>query len=446
MITVLTVCCILLAVTPAASQRKEKRSVQGLIYDLKHPDPARRQEAARLIGENEIRDAVPNLIVAANDPDGSVRYEVVRALFRIHDTRALQTYINLTRDSEVRIQKIAVEGLVGIYVVENEGFTQDVMKVVDFMNPLDDDYNPIVVESYMPVSEDAVRAIADLLFVQDKGLRKEAAMAVGILRGKSVLPAIQDALEREDNDGVKVELIRSIMKIGDPAAGESVVDLTRDPEKKVHDEAIRAVGQLRVRKAVPQLNEIYRLGIEERQKVFGLVPVSGKDDLQKKVLEALALIGDRRSSDIFEDALQDEREHYRRYGAEGLGRGGDKAFINLLATRYLREKSSSVKLAMGYALYLLGREEHLVELVDSARKKQGFGYLLELSPGKTRSLYPYIHSEKDSVKVKLLDVIGQRGDSSALDIVESMTNHENAEVASAANLAVRRLRAKYPQG
>jgi HEAT repeat protein len=425
---------------------QETRSVEGLLYDLKHPDAKQRQEAARLIGENRIREAVPALIEAAGDADTEVRYQVAKALFEVNDPRALKTYIAFTKDVDKRIQRIGIEGIVGIYVIQPEGFTEDLKKLVDLMNPLSQGYNPLLVEPYQPVSDEAVVAIADLLFSSDKGLRKGAASALGILRGKAALPAIQDALDRETDDRIKVELIWTIQKIGDPAAGEALIPYIRDGNKLVHDEAILALGRLRVSEAVPQLNELYRVGIEERQKVFGIVPVSGKDDLQKKVLEALSYIGDRRSIDLFEDALEDERDFYRRFGAEGLGRCGDRAYAGLLARKYLRENSKPVKLALGFALFRLGREEHIVELVDASTSDQGHSYLLELTAEEVRMLYPYVQSERDDVKIQLLDAIGMKGEAAALDVVQGFVGHENVDVASAANLAIRRLSGRFPQG
>lgn len=428
----------------AAAQKPETRSVDGLIHDLKHPDAPRRLEAARLLGMNRVYTAVPALIEASEDPDKEVRYAVVRALHQIGDTRALGTFVQRTRDSETRIQREAVDGIIDIYVVEQGGFVTGLKKVVTFLNPLSSDYDSRVVEPYVPVSQEAINALVDLLFVSDTGLRESAARGLGILRARSALRAIEDALNRETSSGVKVELIRAIYKIGDPEGGEAVVPFIRDPDKRTHDEAILTAGRLRVKSAVGILDDLYRIGVEERRKIFGLVPVSGTDDLQRKVLEALSYIGDPSSKDIFEDALSDSRDHYRRYSAEGLGRIGDQAYTRLLAERYLRETSGSVKLAMSYALFLLGREEHLVELVDRVQDDQAYYYLLELSPEKTALLYPYVKSEREAVAARLLEVIGLRGDRSALPLAQEMSGSPSAEVASSANLAIRRLQARFP--
>ncbi|MFQ5738848.1 MAG: HEAT repeat domain-containing protein [Acidobacteriota bacterium] len=431
--------------TEASFQKTRQVSVEALIYDLKHPDGDRRKEAARILGEHRIRKAVPALIELTHDPDHQIRRQAVGALVRINDPRALPAYIRLTQDFHRSIQEKSIEGIVTLYVVEEGGFVQGVRKVVDFVNPLSDDYNPLMVEPYVAVDPTAVDALAKLLGDPRSRTRKQAATALGILRAYSALDAIQSRLAQEEKDGVKVELIRAIYKIGDPGAGKAVLPLTRDSDKKVHDEAIYTLGRLRVTEAVPTLSELYGAGIEERRKVFGLIPVSGSDDLQKRLFEALAHIGDPASKSLFFNALADGREFNRRYAAEGLGRVGDSDVLDQVARAYVREKSRSAKLAMSFALYRLGRQEHLEELVRSAGGDQGHGYLLEFSPAETEKLYPYLRSEKNSTRVRLLDVIGLRGGASAIPVVEELTASKSAEVVSAANLAIRRLQGRHRQ-
>src|SRR5205807_6312351 len=51
-------------------------SIESLLYDLKHPDPLRRQSAARELGAAKYRPATPQLVPLANDPVAAVRREV----------------------------------------------------------------------------------------------------------------------------------------------------------------------------------------------------------------------------------------------------------------------------------------------------------------------------------------------------------------------------------
>ena len=426
------------------AQRTRQISIEGLIYDLKHPDVDRRKAAAILLGQERVRRAVPNLVTLTSDPNDPVRLEAVRALVRINDSRSLPSYIRLTQDAKANIQQKAVEGIIKIYVFEGSGFIHDVKKIAEIVNPFDDDYNPLVVEPYVQVGEGAVQALQKLLNSPDSGIRKDAAIASGILRARSALPTLQDRLTTETDNAGKVELIRAIYKIADPAAGLSLLPFIHDTDKKVHDEAIFTLGRLRISQAVPQLHQLYESRVEERKKILRIVPFSGSDDLRKKVFEALAHIGDAASRELFFAALENRENFYRRYAAEGLGRIGNADITTLIAGKYLREKSKDVRLALSFAQFRLGRPEHLVELVNSLKEgDQGFDYLLELEPREVQQLEPFIRKEEGLIQAKLLEIAGLRGDPSFLPLVEELTESKNAEVVSAANLALRRIRGRY---
>ncbi len=428
---------------PGAEAQTKKVSVDSLIYDLKHPDPERRKQAAFHLGQNRIRQAVPGLVSAAADPDVEVRLEVAKALVKIDDRAALPGYLTLSADSDARIQKQAIEGIVGSYVEgEPEGFFEGVRRIADLVNPLNDDYNPTVVEPYAVIDPAAVEALVNLLRADAVDVRRAAATGLGILRARDALGAIQERISAEPTSPVLVELIRAIHKIGDPAGALPLIDLTRAPDKRVHDEAIFTLGDLRVREAAPVLMELYSSGAEERRRILKIVPVSRSDDLQKKLFQAMARIGDPEHQSLFLSALTNESDFYRRYGAEGLGRIGDASVTTEVARSFLRESSERARLAMSFALYRLGRQEHLDDLVRHARKPQVGRYLLGFEADEVVALHPYLQSEPSATMVVLLDVIGLRGDATALGEVEIWMNSEDAEVAAAANRAVRRLRAR----
>jgi HEAT repeat protein len=435
---ILTLCLVAGSVSLAAQQRV---NISGLLIDLENPDPNRRKQAAQLLGQVKSEEAVPALIKTTEDEDAAVRFEAVRALVRINDPRALPSYIRLTQDSRRDTQEKSIEGIINVYVTEQGGFIRGVRKFADAVNPFSDDYNPLTVEPYVTVSPEAVQALIQLLPHPDARIRKDAAIALGILRAHPALPDLERQLRRERNEDVKVEVIRAFYKIADPVAARSLVPYMRDSSKKVHDEAIFTVGRLRITEAVPDLKDMFESDIRERRRVLGIVPASRSDDLTRKVLEALAYIGDPSCREIFLTALDDERDFYRRCGAEGLGRMGDRSVVTELAAKHLREPLFSVKTAMSWALYRLGRDEHLVELIQT---DQGAFYLLELQPEEVSKLLPHLEREKDAVKVRILDVVGLRGGPAALPSVQRMTQADNVDVVAAANLAIRRIRGRHP--
>jgi HEAT repeat protein len=430
----------LLATVPA---QEKKVSVESLIYDLKHPEAERRKKAATLLGKNQIRSAVPALVEAAGDSDSGVRLEVVRALNSIRDVRAVPAYAKLTSDSTLQIQKEAVKGIESVYVLRETGFMQGVKKVADLVNPFSDDFDAVVVEPYVKVDPAAIDSLASLLSADDAGLRASAASALGTLRARSALPAIESRVGVEEDENVSVELVWAIIKIGERESAKSLIPLTRSASTKVRGQVIYGLGRMKATEAVPELTELYSAGIEERKKVLG-IPVSSADEFQKNVYQSLAYIGDARNKDLFVEGLKSEGDFYRRFGAEGIGRIGDTSMTTDLGRSYISEKSGKARLAVGYALYLLGREEHLDEVVASVASGQAKHYLLEFEEADVPKLYGYVDSSKPAVQVALLEVIGLRGGSDAMEVVEKAASSPNADVASAGNLAIRRLRGRHP--
>jgi len=78
--------------------------VESLIYDLKNPDPVRRKEAAKLLGDNKVQTAIPDLVTAASDSDAAVRREIVIALDKMRDMRSLPAFHLLSADREKDIR------------------------------------------------------------------------------------------------------------------------------------------------------------------------------------------------------------------------------------------------------------------------------------------------------------------------------------------------------
>ena len=115
-----------------------ERTVDGLIYDLKNPDPQRRKEAAKALGDNKINKAVPDIIPLVEDPNSSVKLAAAKALLDINDPRALQAYIKSAQDPSMDMQKIGIQGIVNVYVTPPAGFVSDMKKAADFLNPLSD--------------------------------------------------------------------------------------------------------------------------------------------------------------------------------------------------------------------------------------------------------------------------------------------------------------------
>src|SRR5262245_25456641 len=97
------VAAVLFVLTPGAARLigdTRQLTTDSLIYDLKHPDPARRQAAVRGLGLSRYRPAIPDLLPLATDEVPSVRRELELALEQMEDMQTLPGFVTLGVDFE----------------------------------------------------------------------------------------------------------------------------------------------------------------------------------------------------------------------------------------------------------------------------------------------------------------------------------------------------------
>ena len=239
----------------------------------------------------------------------------------------------------------------------------------------------------------------------------------------------------------RLSLSARCTRSGIETAAEVIVPFVRDPEKTVHDEAILTVGRLRITKAVADLKELYESGIEENRKILGSFPSPERMIWLKKLYQALSHIGDPSCKELFRRDSKMSGCSTGVWERKGWAKRRQRQHLVGCHSVPARKRPGSEARDELRALRL-GREEHLLELAQAG--DQGLEYLLELEASEMPKLYPYLDSEKNGVKVRILTAIGQRGDRSAVPVVERFMKSENGDVASAANLALRRLRGRFP--
>ncbi len=85
--------------------------------------------------------------------------------------------------------------------------------------------------------------------------RANAARAIGVLRGRQAIPDLEQALRSKDTDVIYESLV-AIEKIRDPSAGPNIAFLLHDLKEKVQSTAIEATGLLMNRAAINELRDI----------------------------------------------------------------------------------------------------------------------------------------------------------------------------------------------
>lgn len=418
---------VLLALAGSA-QAGSKPSFADLIANLKSPNAKTRQEAAVALGKSRRREAVAPLSALVRDPEPKVRMEVVRALRELRDLSAGPALCTSLKDGDPKIREEAISALVELYSERER--TSPVDRFLDLFS---DEYDRASVPPYTDVDPQVFAALGVALRDEEKEIRKEAALALGILDGRPALKDLIEALQDPD-PGVRGAAVTAIGKVGASADGKPLIPLLADESGEVRNRVLQALGVLRVREAGPALRELYE--------------ANKRRELGGRVLASLSRIADPSQADLFKELLPDADTQKRRLAIEGLGRVSDAALLPAFKKDYQREGNEEVKLAYSFAISMLGDRAFLDSIVLSLPSrtlgKQARGYLLEMGRDILPELYPYLNDPEAEIRATLCDIIAVVGDAEAIPKLTPLVSDPNPTVADRANRAVEMLRRASP--
>lgn len=147
--------------------------------------------------------------------------------------------------------------------------------------------------------------------------------------------------------------------------------------------------------------------------------------------------------------LGDRDPRVRQRAAEALARLTAVDQKLLIEGYYLQEKNKNVRLALEWALYRLGREASLFQIVrelNSGRQRQAIGYLAQLdSPAL---LHPFLKQQQRNrprITVGLLEALGVIGDAESLELVKPFRLRFERGVADAAEIAIEKIERRLAQ-
>ena len=406
------------------------------LQDLSHKDPKKRMRAADKVGQLKDPVHIPALEKLLTDPVADVRGKAVAAIVSIGTQHSLAPLISATRDSIPAIQIMAVDGLVNFYHpgYVRKGFGASLKKFGAgvknrFAQPAE-----VLVDPYLKVSPDVIAALGRLV---SGGVtlesRANAARAVGILRGKQALPQLVEALRSKDTTLI-VESVQAIEKVGEISVGPSLVFLLRDLDERVQLAVVKAVGQLLVRQAIPEL--------------VGLVKTADSKKMRRQSLIALAKIPDSGQRTTFLLYLRDKDHQVRAAAAEGIGRADEPGDLNVITEAFGREKNESARLSAAFAAVHLGDLSYINYLLDALNstfhRMEARPFLVELARKSEvlGKLYDPLTSGTNDQKRHLAHVLSVSGNKDSLPYLEKLTHDPEPRVARAAIEALKTLQAR----
>ena len=439
----LVITLMMLALTAPA----DTQSLETLLAYLKSPDTGTRRDAARRLGERRERNqlAVEALAVAARkDEKRDVRADAIAALGKIKDFTALPDMLDALKDPDDLVRGAAVKSLVMLYTEHDIDFITNRRAGWNWFNPFLDTSDHEIIEPYITVEPEIINALGESARGdRERDVRIAAIRALGVLRGQSATAQLADALNADQD--VRIDVIRTLIKIGDPAAGSYLVPFFRDSDQKVRTQAMVAAGMLRYRPAVEPLLSVYGLGAEKKgriSKVVGTVKgtLSYNPSRDEAALWALSLIGDERAEQTFVENMTDHDADRRQYAFEGLARIADPRYLDQISRLVLTEKNGDVKLAEQWALYRMGSRpniQYIVRKLDTDQEQQARAYLMEAND--PADLYPYIRSSNDEVRRKVIDILGRIGDGETVKELKPVAETSGKDTSNTATVAIKRI-------
>lgn len=411
-------------------------AVHAQVEGLSDPQPKKRIRAAEQLADTGEPRFIPELARLLKDPVLDVRLEAVSAITQIGRQESLEPLMAATRDASPEMQVAAVDGLVNFY---HYGYVRTGWwsSVKSFGRNIKNRFSrpePVIIDPYVQVNPDVINTIGRIVVGgSSMESRANAARAVGILRGKEAVPQLQEALLSKDTTLI-LESVHALKKIGDTSAGPSMVFLLRDLDKDVKLSVAQAMGQLRVTEAIPEL--------------VGIVKTSDDKKIRREALVALAKLPNNGQEELFRLYLRDRDEGIRAAAAEGIGRIGNESDRTLVSEAFAREKNESARLSMAFALVHLGDLNYISYLVDglnsSFHRGEARPFLIELArnPEVLAQLYGPLTTGTIDQKRELTTVIAWSGTRESLPYLERLTQDPNNQVAQAAVQAMKNLNAR----
>ncbi len=410
---------LLIAVVPAVAQ--PTLSFEQVIADLGNEDPGVRRMAAAALKQAAYPEAASPLARAVRDPEDAVQLEAIAAELNI-----------FLADKVVPRKRVAL-----VVEVRNTISAEPIFTA-----------GPSTLEA-TPVPADVLAALRATSRDDNPRVAVEALYAFGALAANAYGRARQDLLAASANelassvgvprDELRAAAIRVIGRVyarrpGDSpvleAVGDALVEALNDRSANIRLVTMDALGALRYERGIQALTALFE---HDSRSAAGAA-----------AFEALARIGHVSSQPLFVANLTSRDALMRRLSIEGLARVGDRGMLAEIVTRLQEERSEEVVLAGHFANVLLsdGRVDPIADNLSRPRVRPiARTYLQEIAPGRVDAIAVHAQDPDASVRLDVVEVLGQSGDARAIAALERLLQDTDPAVARGSERAIGRLRA-----
>jgi len=220
------------------------------------------------------------------------------------------------------------------------------------------------------------------------------------------------------------KILEALSLCGGEQAVAILGEAVNDKDPRVVEEAVRGLGRLQVKDAVPALQQLAGQG----------------GDMTQAVFEALAEIGDKRAVSTLEQGLANQDKFVEVEAAYALARLGDKKTPARLEAA-LKNDPGSEKVGVLAAYYLAKMDRTAgLEHLDALAKKKDSGYAVLAADalgksGNPRAVLPLTEaarSEDSSLRLSAARGLGLLGGARAVTALKKLASDANAGVRASA--------------
>jgi HEAT repeat protein len=220
------------------------------------------------------------------------------------------------------------------------------------------------------------------------------------------------------------KILEALGRLGGDQAVSILEESVNDKDPRIVEEAVRGLGRLQIKDAVPALQQLAAQG----------------GDMTQTVFEAFASIGDKRAVSTLEQGLTNQDKFVNVEAAYALAKLGRKDMIARLES-FLKSDPGAGKVGILAAYYLakLDRTTGLDHLVALMKKPDaGFSVLAAEALGKSenpRAVLPLVEAmrtDDSSLRLSIARGLGLLGGVRAMSALKKLREDPNPGVHSAA--------------
>ncbi len=286
-------------------------------------DSKQKIKNARDLYKKNAAAAIPELRGYLKDPDPAVRREATRLIVEAGTPASLDALLEASQDADAETQERSLAGLVNIYLPGYAERGNLIGRTGRGLKGAFTDTNDRVIERYVIVRPEVQDAVIRLVSAgASVDAKASAARAAGVLRVGKAVPALTEAVKSKES-AILYESLVALQKIGDPAAAPGIAFLLQDLNERVQVAAIETSGLLRNKSALPGLREALTRAKTEKVRAaalsaIGMMPETTNrnlfetyltdkdDDTRASAAEGFARLGNTEDRDKLKQAFEAE--------------------------------------------------------------------------------------------------------------------------------------------